>query len=126
MVLPRWLARVNRRYTNRVLGAIPDRISPFVTVHHVGRRSGQPYKVPLAGFITPSGILLTPTYGPEADWVRNLLAAESFEAERRGQVMLLENARLVSRNEAWPYLPVLVRLAMRIMKVRSYVMADNT
>lgn len=123
MVLPRWLARANRKVTNRVLGRIPERISPFVTLHHVGRSSGRAYAVPLAGFMIPGGVLLTPTYGPEADWVRNILAAVEFSLERRGQTYTFGDARLVGRSEAWPHLPGFVRLAMRILGVHSFVVA---
>lgn len=126
MVLPRWLATTNRRLTNRILGRIPDRFSPFATLHHVGRRSGTEYSVPLAAFSTETGYLLTPTYGPEADWVQNLLAADSFVLERRGRRTVLTDARLVDRTIAWPYLPRVVRFAMRVLRVHWYVAADRT
>ena len=59
MVLPRWLARFNRRVTNRVLGLIPRRISPFVIIHHRGRISGRPYATLGAAFPTPEGFVLS-------------------------------------------------------------------
>ena len=124
MVLPRWLARVNRRITNRALGRIPDRISPFVLLHHVGRNTGRHYTVPLAGFMIPDGILLTPTYGPEADWVRNVLAANTFTLQRRGEAHTFGDARLVDRADAWPHLPRFVRIAMRVIGVTRFVVAD--
>jgi deazaflavin-dependent oxidoreductase (nitroreductase family) len=125
MVLPRWLARFNRRYTNRVLGLIPRRISPFVVVHHTGRRSGNPYATLAAAFTTPDGFVLPPTYGPEADWVRNVLASGSFTLDRRGVAYRLGNARLVARAEAWPHLPPPVKLAMRLIRIEWYVRADR-
>lgn len=125
MVLPRWLATTNRRFTNRILGRIPTRRSPFATVHHVGRNTGRKYSVPLAAFSIGSRYLLTPTYGPEADWVQNVLAANSFELERRGQPIPLRNVRLVDRTTARPFLPRMVRLAMRMLRVQWYVMADQ-
>ena len=125
MVLPRWLARFNRRVTNRILGLIPRRISPFVIVHHVGRTSGKPHATLAAAFPASAGFVLTPTYGPEADWVRNVLAAGSFTLDRRGDHYRLANSRLVPRAEAWPYLPGPVRLAMRLMGIEWYVLADR-
>ena len=126
MPLPRWLATVNRSFTNRLLGSIPRRVSPFLLVEHTGRRSGRLYTTPLAGFDTPSGIVITPTYGPEADWVRNVLAIERFTADRRGSRTAYESVRLVSRTEAWPHLPRLVRFAMRILRIEWYVHADRS
>ena len=125
MVLPRWLARFNRRVTNRVLGLIPRRISPFVIVHHRGRSSGRPYATLAAAFPAETGFVLTPTYGPEADWVRNILAADSFVLDRRGDHLTLNNARLITRTAAWPHLPAPVRLAMRLMRIEWYVQADR-
>ena len=125
MVLPRWLALANRKFTNRVLGLIPRRWSPFVIVHHRGRRSQRTYSTLAAAFRTPTGFVLTPTYGPDADWVRNILAAGSFDLDRRGEMHRLANARLIPRNEAWPHLPLPVRLAMRLLGVKWYLEADR-
>ncbi|MDJ0924071.1 MAG: nitroreductase family deazaflavin-dependent oxidoreductase [Acidimicrobiia bacterium] len=126
MVLPRWLAQTNRLLTNRVLGLLPRRSSPFVVLHHVGRRTGARYTTLLAAFSTGDGFVLTPTYGPDADWVRNVMASGAFVIDRRGTRVPLSNARLVTRTEAWPYLPALIRLAMRLLRVRWYVRADLT
>lgn len=125
MVLPRWLARFNRSVTNPVLGLLPRRWSPFVIVYHRGRRSGKPYATLAAAFATEDGFVLTPTYGPDADWVRNILASESFIIERRGVTHQLADARLVPRAGAWPHLPGFVRLAMKILKVEWFVRADR-
>jgi deazaflavin-dependent oxidoreductase (nitroreductase family) len=125
MVLPRWLAKFNRRVTNRIAGLLPRRVSPFVIVHHYGRKSGKPYATLAAAFPTPAGVVLTPTYGPEADWVRNILASGSFTLDHRGNQHSLANARLVPRAEAWPYLPSQVRIAMRLLRVDWYIMADR-
>ena len=125
MVLPRWLARFNRSVTNRILGLIPRRISPFAIVHHVGRNTGKHYATLAAAFATPTGFVLTPTYGPEADWVRNVLAAGAFPLERKGTNYPLINARLIPRTEAWPHLPAPVRIAMRLMGIEWYVLADR-
>ena len=125
MPLPRWLARSNRRFTNHILGRIPRRISPFVFVTHIGRVSGRRYSTPLAAFVTKSGYVLTPTYGLEADWVRNILAMPDFEMDRRGRRIALHNPRVVPRAEAWPHLPLLVRGAMRVMRIEWFIAADN-
>ncbi len=125
MPLPRSLARFNRRVTNRILGSLPRRLSPFVTVSHVGRVTGRVYTVLLASFDTPTGVVLTPTYGPQADWVKNLFQAESFRMDRRGETRVFAAPRLVGREEAWPHLPRLVRLAMRVLRIQDFVVADR-
>lgn len=99
-------------------------MSPFVIVTHVGRSTGRPYSTPLAGFQTPTGIVLTPTYGPSADWVQNVVAEGALTVDRRGEVWHLQNVRLIGRTEAWPALPRLVRVAMRILRIETFVSAD--
>ena len=84
------------------------------------------YTTPLAGFDTPSGVVITPTYGPEADWVKNVLAAETFALDKRGLLRAYEHARLIPRSEAWPHLPRLVRLARRVLRIEWYVYADRS
>ena len=124
MVLPRWLAQFNKRSTNRVLGAIPRQWSPFVELHHVGRRSGRAYVALIAAFRADGGYILTPTYGPGADWVRNAIAMGTCSMDRRGESVVLDNVRLIGRGEAWPHLPMLVRGAMRVLGVEVFVRAD--
>lgn len=125
MPLPRWLARFNRIVTNRLAMAIPRRFSPLLILHHVGRYSGTPYAVPLAGFRTETGILIPPTYGPHADWVGNVLVAGTFTVDRRGRIHGYANARLVDRAAAWPDLPVMVRPAMRLLQIECFLVADG-
>lgn len=126
MPLPRWLARLNRSATNRILGSLPRRLSPFVIVSHVGRVSGRTYSVPLAAFRTEEGVILTPTYGPTADWVKNVLAAGSFRMDQRGETHTYTGVRLVGRAEAWLFLPRPVRIAMRLMRINWFVAADRS
>lgn len=51
MAFPRWVARVNRRVTNRLLARLVGRIPNLAILHHRGRVSGTP--VPRAGHGVP-------------------------------------------------------------------------
>ena len=61
-------------------------VAPLAVVHHVGRKSGTAYRSPVLAFGVPGGYLIPLTYGPERDWVRNVVAAGTFELERRGRM----------------------------------------
>lgn len=124
MALPRWLARFNRSVTNRVVSRLPCRRLPFVNVHHVGRRSGRQYTTPLMAFRTETGFVFALTYGPGADWVRNVLSAEWFEMETAGRRYRLIGGRLVPRREALSYLPNVVGRVLRLLGVRWFLAAD--
>ncbi|MEE8376152.1 MAG: nitroreductase family deazaflavin-dependent oxidoreductase [Acidimicrobiia bacterium] len=96
MSYPRWLAKINKRVFNPK--AIRKGEYPVVT--HVGRRSGRSYQTPLDAFPTETGYVLVARYGPESDWVRNILAAETATLRVDGEERPLDSPRLVSQEEA--------------------------
>ena len=79
VVLPRGLARFNRVATNKAMRHLAGRVPTFSIVRHIGRRSGQSYETPINVFRTDDGYVAALTYGPESDWVRNVLAAGGCE-----------------------------------------------
>lgn len=48
---------------------------PFALVGHVGRRTGTPYETPLLLARHEGDFVAELTYGPRADWYRNVTAA---------------------------------------------------
>lgn len=96
MVLPKRLARFNRVVTNRVLGILTPWAPGFGTIVHRGRRSGRTYRTPVNVFEEPDGYVVVLTYGPGADWVRNVLAAGGCELITRGHTVKLTAPRLAN------------------------------
>ena len=96
MPYPRWLAHINKRIFNP--GQVRKGKYPVIT--HVGRSSGTRYQTPLDAYPTKTGYVLVARYGPESDWVRNVLAAESATLHIGGEVHVLGCPRLVSLDEA--------------------------
>jgi deazaflavin-dependent oxidoreductase (nitroreductase family) len=96
MPYPRWLAKINKRVIN------PKQIrkGEYPVVTHVGRTSGKMYETPLDAFPTRTGYVLVARYGPESDWVRNILAAETATLRIDGEDRGLDSPRLVSQEEA--------------------------
>jgi deazaflavin-dependent oxidoreductase (nitroreductase family) len=96
MPYPRWLAKFNRRVINpRQL-----RKGKYPVVTHVGRTSGKSYQNPLDAYPTKTGYVLVARYGPNSDWVRNILAAETATLRIDGEERTLDSPRLVSQEEA--------------------------
>jgi deazaflavin-dependent oxidoreductase (nitroreductase family) len=93
---PRWLAKVNRRVFNP--GQVRKERYPVVT--HAGRRSGKTYRTPLDACQTKTGYVLVARYGPQSDWVRNILAAGSATLRVDGEDHELTAPRLVSLDVA--------------------------
>jgi deazaflavin-dependent oxidoreductase (nitroreductase family) len=54
-------------------------------VHHRGRRSGRAYSTPLGTRGFAGGFVIPLTFGPQADWCRNVLAAGGCDIEWKGR-----------------------------------------
>ena len=96
MPYPRWLAHINKRIFNP--GQVRKGRYPVIT--HVGRSSGTTYQTPLDAYPTKTGYVLVARYGPESDWVLNVLAAETATLRISGEDHELGSPRLVSLDEA--------------------------
>jgi deazaflavin-dependent oxidoreductase (nitroreductase family) len=89
MPLPRWLARFNRHVTNHLLGPWARYLPVFGVVVHTGRKTRRRYRTPVNVFQRPGGYVVALTYGPDSDWVRNVLAAGGCTLETRGRTIRL-------------------------------------
>jgi deazaflavin-dependent oxidoreductase (nitroreductase family) len=96
MPYPRWLAKINKR----VFNPWQVRKGGYPVVTHVGRTSGRSYQTPLDAYPTRTGYVLVARYGPESDWVRNILAAGAATLRIGGEERALDSPRLVSLAEA--------------------------
>ena len=75
MALPRWLARFNVAFTNRLMLPIAGVLPWFGIVEYVGRRSGRRYRTPVNVFRHGDRYVFALTYGPDSQWVRNVVEA---------------------------------------------------
>ena len=94
MPIPQAVGRWNKVGLNRVTRHIAPWMPGFGVVVHRGRRSGNEYQTPVNVFATEDGYVLALTYGPDADWVKNVLAAGGCELRTRGRVKSLTAPRL--------------------------------
>jgi deazaflavin-dependent oxidoreductase (nitroreductase family) len=95
MPLSKRLARFNRVGTNRVLGLAAPWLPGFGVVVHTGRRSGRVYRTPVNVFLRGEWVVIALTYGKDADWVANVLAAGGCELVNRGRRLPLTSPRIV-------------------------------
>jgi deazaflavin-dependent oxidoreductase (nitroreductase family) len=95
MPLPRGLARFNLVVTNRVTGRFAGRLPGFGIVVHIGRKSGIERRSPVNVFRDGERYVLALTYGRDAQWVRNVMAAGGCELITRGRRIRLQEPELV-------------------------------
>ncbi|NIJ12652.1 deazaflavin-dependent oxidoreductase (nitroreductase family) [Saccharomonospora amisosensis] len=120
MVLPKRLARFNKVATNRVTRLVAPRLPGFAMLTHTGRRSGRRYRIPLNVFRAGGDYVIALTYGPDADWVRNVLAAGGCELRTRGEDVRLTNPRLV-HDETRSAMPFPVRQVLALVGVTDFL-----
>lgn len=102
MRVPRAVAKFNRRFTNPAADSISPWLPGLGTLEHVGRKSGHRYRTPLLVFPTEDGFVVLIGYGPETDWVKNVLAGGPTVMHKRGKAIALTNPRTMSKAEAAP------------------------
>jgi deazaflavin-dependent oxidoreductase (nitroreductase family) len=125
MPLPRALARFNRRVTNRIGRNVAGWAPGAGNIVHRGRRSGRSYRTPVAVFRRPGGVAIALTYGPNAEWVQNVLAAGGAVLERGHRQTRLTNPRIVL-DPARSFVPPLVRAALLLLDTDVFLLLDTS
>jgi deazaflavin-dependent oxidoreductase (nitroreductase family) len=95
-----WLRALAARFLNPVvlrLGLAGARWSPIGVVLHVGRRSGRRYATPLAVHRRGDRLFVPLTYGPDARWCLNVLAAGGCRMRLHGRELAAVRPRVIGR-----------------------------
>jgi deazaflavin-dependent oxidoreductase (nitroreductase family) len=92
---------------------------------HRGRRSGRCYQTPVNVFSAGDGYVIALTYGPDTDWVKNVLAAGGCELRTRGQAITLGSLRLFHDQSRSGIRP-LERQVLRILNVADFLSLTPT
>jgi len=120
MALPRWLARFNVAFTNRLMLPVAGVLPWFGIVEHVGRRSGRRYRTPVNAFRRGDRYLFALTYGPESEWLKNVVAAGGCTLVSRGRRTQLVEPRRFS-DPGRRDMPWIVRVGLGILDVSEFL-----
>lgn len=120
MPIPKVVGQWNKVGLNRLTRHIAPWMPGFGVVVHRGRRSGRRYQTPVNVFRTGTGYVIALTYGPDADWVKNVLAAGACELRTRGQTIPLSSPRLFHDQSRYGIRPV-ERQVLRILNVSDFL-----
>ncbi|MEV4143168.1 nitroreductase family deazaflavin-dependent oxidoreductase [Amycolatopsis sp. NPDC049691] len=121
MVLPKGLARFNRVVTNRINKYFVNRAPGFGLLVHKGRKSGKEYRTPLNVFRSDDGFVVALTYGPDTDWVKNVLAAESCTLITQRKNYRVHSPELV-HDESRKAMPVPIRQILGLLNVHDFLL----
>jgi deazaflavin-dependent oxidoreductase (nitroreductase family) len=124
MPLTRTVARLNRIALNRVARHVATWLPGMAVVVHRGRKSGRSYRTPVNIFRTVDGYVIALTYGPSADWVRNVLAAgEADLIVRRRRVHV--TAPRVYRDPSRQAVGFLARPVLALLRVDDFLALND-
>ena len=122
MPIPRAVGRWNKAGLNRITRHIAPWMPGFGVVIHSGRRSGRCYRTPVNVFPAADGYVFALTYGPDTDWVKNVLAAGGCELQTRGRTIRLTSPRIYRDEDRRGIRPV-EREVLRALNVADFLSA---
>ena len=113
-----------RPFTNRIVNPITRRfagwVPGFAIISYVGRHSGKRYRTPLNVFHRDGRYVFALTYGREAEWVKNVLAAGTCEIQERGRTARLADPELIV-DPAGRLVPQPIRMFLQLQGVTDYL-----
>ena len=125
MPAPRWLARVNLRFTNHLLGPLARHLPGMGVVIHKGRTSGREYRTPVMIFRRGDTVIVALTYGRESQWVQNVLAEGACRLETQGKTLRLVRPRIV-HDEQRSSVPAIPRVILGLLNVSDFLEMSDT
>ncbi|HET7472917.1 MAG TPA: hypothetical protein VFJ71_07320 [Candidatus Limnocylindrales bacterium] len=120
------IAAFNRRVTNPILDPIVWFLPGYGRVETIGRQTGRRHVAPMMGFPSHDGrsVTFALTYGPEANWVRNAVAAGRFWYRTRTGGIVELVGPTVYRDARRGAMPRPVRLVLRLLRVEDFLVAS--
>jgi len=71
-------------------------------IRHVGRTSGRPYETPVQAVATDDGFVIALPYGPNIDWLKNVLVSGSATIVHEGNTYPVDGPEIVATSVAAP------------------------
>ncbi|WP_152361385.1 nitroreductase family deazaflavin-dependent oxidoreductase [Microlunatus speluncae] len=125
MVFSQRVARLNRVGLNRVTRHLASWLPGFGIVIHRGRRSGKEFRTPINVFRTDGGFVVALTYGPDSDWVKNVIRASGCALETRRRTHQLINPRIVHDPTRQHMPKVFVSQVLALNDVTGFLYLDD-
>src|SRR5665648_26426 len=121
MPIPDGMRRVNKVALNKVTRPLCRWLPGLGVVVHRGRTSGRQYRTPVNVFPRPGDrYLVALTYGPDTDWVKNVIASGGCELLTRGTHLELAAPRLL-HDETRHEIRVVERAILGLLQVLSLI-----
>ncbi|HJQ76130.1 MAG TPA: nitroreductase family deazaflavin-dependent oxidoreductase [Acidimicrobiia bacterium] len=126
MPLPKAIGRFNRQVTNPLARHIAGWAPGFCILRHVGRHSSRVYHTPLNVFEVAGGFVFALTYGPDTDWVKNVVAAGGCTIRHERIDYALVRPRFLPVEQGMASVPAMVRLILRLVGVTDFLRMERS
>ena len=114
--------RASRATKGYVLPVAGTPGSPYCIIRHVGRKSGRTYETPAQPAPTDEGFAIALPYGPNTDWLKNVLAAGGATVVFDGETHELERPEIVSIAEANHFFPPRDQRVHELFRVQQFLL----
>jgi deazaflavin-dependent oxidoreductase (nitroreductase family) len=117
---------------NPLVGTLAGRrfVPLIARIHHVGRRSGKPYKTPTGAGLVGNTIVIPLSFGNVSDWARNVRAAGQCTVQLGGKSHHATQPQFVDAADAKPVVNrafnAINRSAFRLFGIRQYLFLRTT
>jgi hypothetical protein len=110
--------RFNRTFTNRLQRSSAGKPGAYASmIRHQGRISGRAYETPIVPFATDDGFLVSLPYGPDTDWVKNVLARGSAVLVTDGHTYTVDRPAVVATEPIAHLFPPSEQRTHRVFRV---------
>lgn len=99
---------------------------PTSVVRHVGRTSGTAYETPVGAVKTEEGFVISLSYGRNADWVKNVLAAGSAVIVNDGSTYRVDHPEVVPSTVGNPFFPPGDQRSHRLFGIDDFLLLRAT
>jgi deazaflavin-dependent oxidoreductase (nitroreductase family) len=117
------------RFVNPVTRRFARWLPGFGIIRYRGRRSGTLYRTPMNVFRRDDTYVFALTYGPDVQWVKNVLATGRAELEIRRDRVRLADPEVV-HDPSRGLMPIPVRQFLGLMRVSTFlrmrIVSDET
>ena len=113
-----------RPYTTRLFNPISKRfvywLPGFAIISYRGRKSGKTFRIPMNAFRRGDTYVFALTYGPDVQWVKNVLAAGEADLQIRTRHVRLTDPELFA-DPTRRLMPLPVRFFLGLMGVTWFL-----
>jgi len=116
----RWLRPYTTRFFNPVSRRFIYLLPGFAIIGYTGRKSGKSFRTPMNAFRHGDDYVFALTYGPDVQWVKNVLAAGVADLQVGNRHIPLGDPVLFA-DPTRHLMPLPVRFVLGLMRVRWFL-----